>query len=68
MLEFCRSCKVSLPKSDLTIKDGKIFASHDYICPECGKPANPSENGIGIEPDGDVDIVVKDGKAVTKRQ
>ena len=62
MIEFCRACKVSLPKSDLTIKDGKVFASHDYICPECGKLANPSGNSVGLEPDENVDVIVKDGR------
>lgn len=64
MIEFCRSCKVSLPKSDLTIRDGKVFASHDYICQECGKLANPAENGISFEPTESVDVIIKDGQVI----
>lgn len=42
MVEFCTVCGTSLPKGDLTIKGGKLFTSHDYDCPSCGKTANPA--------------------------
>lgn len=62
MVEFCKSCGVSMPLGDLTIKEGNVFTSPDYHCPICGKLAAPA--GVVAElpevPDNG-DMVVKDG-------
>lgn len=63
MVEFCTTCGTSLPKGDLTVKDGSIFTSHDYTCPSCGKTANPSKDGAAAAPEisADSDLVFKKG-------
>ena len=43
MVEFWTICGTSLPKGDLTVKAGRLFTSHDYTCPSCGKLANPAK-------------------------
>jgi hypothetical protein len=64
MVEFCRHCKGSLPTGDLTIRKGQKYTSHDYLCPACGKLANPPERPKRvIEPDPDRDIVVSGGES-----
>lgn len=65
MVEFCTHCKSSLPRADLTVQGGEIFASHDYDCPFCHKPANPSPNPVPEPPlpDGEQDVEVKGGAA-----
>lgn len=65
MVEFCTSCGTSLPKGDLTIKGGSIFTSHDYDCPSCHKPANPSKTPSleTPEPSAERDLVFKKGVA-----
>lgn len=66
MVEFCTVCGTSLPKGDLTFKDGKLFTSPDYTCPSCGQTANP-EKGPPSEPpavpESTRDIVFKKGQA-----
>ena len=58
MVEFCTTCGTSLPKGDLTVRDGSVYTSHDYTCPSCGKTANPSETEDAaqgeITPDSDL--------------
>lgn len=57
MVEFCTVCGTSLPKGDLTVKGGKLFTSHDYDCPSCGKTANPAPSEADrpqAEPDHDL--------------
>jgi hypothetical protein len=58
MVEFCTICGTSLPKGDLTVKAGRLFTSHDYTCPSCGKLANPAkaqeEKAPEAEPDRDL--------------
>ena len=63
MVEFCTLCGTSLPKGDLTVKGGRIFTSHDYDCPSCGKAANPGkgEAPAGPEASGTQDLVFKKG-------
>ncbi len=63
MVEFCTVCGTSLPKGDLTYRQGKAFTSTDYSCPSCGKLANPqTEDGGAPEPADDGDMVFKKGK------
>lgn len=62
MVEFCTVCGTSLPKGDVTIREGKLFTSPDYSCPSCGKPANPAKDVRGEEePSPDKDLVFKKG-------
>lgn len=63
MVEFCTLCGTSLPKGDLTIKGGKLFTSHDYDCPSCGKTANPAPAAPAAEPEAapERDLVFKKG-------
>lgn len=65
MVEFCGACGTSLPKGDLTIRGGEIFTSADYVCPHCGKLANPAggEKHEHPAPEADQDVVVKQGRA-----
>lgn len=64
MVEFCTVCGTSLPKGDLTVKQGKIFTSHDYDCPSCGKSANPAKEAPPEtpEPSAERDLIFKKGK------
>ena len=65
MVEFCTVCGTSLPKGDLSFKGGKMFTSHDYPCPSCGKPANPGHTHAAPEaPEAspDQDLVFKKGQ------
>ena len=63
MVEFCTVCGTSLPKGDLTVKGGKLFTSHDYDCPSCGKAANPEKSPALAGPEASVekDLVFKKG-------
>jgi ribosomal protein S27E len=63
MVEFCTVCGTSLPKGDLSVKDGSVYTSHDYNCPSCGKTANPSKGGDAEAPEisVDSDLVFKKG-------
>ena len=67
MVEFCGGCGTSLPKGDLTIREGKIFTSPDYHCPSCGDLANPNaETGAkpaAPAPEPDQDLVIRQGEA-----
>ena len=66
MVEFCAGCRASLPKADLTVKQGKIFCSPDYVCPYCSRPANPAGAEPAkpeIEPVAGKDIVIRRGEA-----
>ncbi|MBI2898971.1 MAG: hypothetical protein HYY17_02190 [Planctomycetes bacterium] len=63
MVEFCTVCGTSLPKGDLTIREGKLFTSPDYTCPSCHQIANPlpqepAREGISEERD----IVFRQGQ------
>lgn len=64
-VEFCTNCKESLPKGDMSFKAGKGYTSHDYICPSCGKLANPSKESVAAQPDpeSDRDLVIREGDA-----
>lgn len=65
MVEFCTSCGTSLPKGDLTIKGGELFTSHDYVCPQCGKIANPCKvhpPKAEPEPGAETDLVIQGGQ------
>jgi hypothetical protein len=64
MVEFCTACGTSLPKGDLTFAGGRVFTSHDYTCPDCGKLANPAGNpaAIAVEPGPDQDLLIHDGQ------
>ena len=66
-IEFCSSCNVSISKADMTIKDGDKFVSHDFLCPNCGKPANPDkQNSDGkklLEASEENDLIIKEGNA-----
>jgi hypothetical protein len=67
MVEFCTFCGTSLPKGDLTVKAGKLFTSHDYSCPSCGKIANPDKAAAGGQgPSPDRDIVFRQGQATNE--
>jgi hypothetical protein len=63
MVEFCTLCGTSLPKGDLTFKGGKLFTSHDYDCPSCGKTANPGPAAQPAAPEAapERDLVFKKG-------
>jgi len=63
MVEFCTICGTSLPKGDLTVKGGKVFTSHDYDCPSCGKTANPDKAPAAGEPEAALerDLIFKKG-------
>ena len=63
MVEFCTLCGTSLPKGDLTVKGGKIFTSHDYDCPSCGKPANPGSDEAAAAPEAspERDLIIRKG-------
>lgn len=69
MVEFCIECKSSLPKADVTIVDGKVYASHDYDCPFCKKPANPEPAMKAAAPAGspeptqERDVLIRNGSA-----
>ena len=64
MVEFCTTCGTSLPKGDLTVKDGSVYTSHDYSCPSCGKTANPSKTAepSDAEISADSDLVFRKGE------
>ena len=63
MVEFCTVCGTSLPKGDLTIKGGKLFTSHDYDCPSCGKTANPGPAETpAAEAEPDHDLIFRKGE------
>ncbi|MBI2932697.1 MAG: hypothetical protein HYY16_13700 [Planctomycetes bacterium] len=70
MVEFCTVCGTSLPKGDLTIRQGRAYTSPDYVCPSCGKLANPNAATKAVElfpePNPERDIVIKSGKAITE--
>jgi hypothetical protein len=64
MVEFCTVCGTSLPKGDLTFKGGKLFTSHDYSCPSCGKVANPEKSAAAPaapEASPERDLIFKKG-------
>ena len=62
MVEFCASCGTSLPKGDLTFRNGKSFTSDDYTCPSCNKIANPqAAESAAPEPSEEGDMVFKEG-------
>lgn len=64
MIEFCKSCKGSLPTGDLTIRQGEKYTSYDYLCPHCGKLANPpAKKPRHADPEPDKDIVISDGES-----
>lgn len=64
MVEFCTVCGTSLPKGDLTVREGSVYTSHDYSCPSCGKTANPSKTAetSGPEISSDGDLVFRKGE------
>lgn len=68
MVEFCNSCGTSLPKGDLTIKNGQAYTSHDYHCPICRQPANPkpAKETPAPEPSEENDLVIRDGETRTE--
>lgn len=63
MVEFCIACKSSLPKGDVTVVAGKVFTSHDYICPFCSVPANPGpvKPRDPPEPTDQKDVLIRRG-------
>ncbi len=62
MVEFCTACGTSLPKGDLTIREGKLYTSFDYTCPNCGQSANPAPaEPSPTEPSPEQDIVIRQG-------
>lgn len=67
MVEFCSSCGTSLPSADLTFRGGEVFVSHDFACPDCGKPVNPPPATADLFPSNDDnfaemrDIVIANG-------
>ena len=68
MVEFCVQCGTSLPKGDLSFLRGKMFTSGDFLCPHCGKPANPNAPGghahaAPPQPTPENDLIIKKGKA-----
>lgn len=70
MVEFCQACKTSLPKADVTVRGGEIFASHDYQCPFCNELANPPSTPAPAkpaEPTAEMDVVIKAGKVAEAR-
>jgi hypothetical protein len=70
MVEFCRRCGGSLARGDLTFWMGEMFTSSDYLCPFCGKSANPEgpkhERAAPEVPSADMDIVFNRGKTETR--
>ena len=64
MVEFCTACGTSLPKGDLTVREGRLFTSHDYTCPSCGQPANPGTGSAIAEKElsPDRDLLFKQGQ------
>ena len=64
MVEFCTVCGTSLPKGDLTVREGSVYTSHDYSCPSCGKTANPSKTAETSDPEigPDGDLVFRKGE------
>ena len=66
MVEFCTLCGTSLPKGDLSFKKGKLFTSPDYICPHCGKAANPNapetHRHENPPPSAEKDLIIKKGQ------
>jgi hypothetical protein len=69
MVEFCRQCGGSLAQGDLTFWMGEMFTSADYLCPFCGKHANPeTPKPVRSEPEPapESDLVFKRGKAETR--
>jgi hypothetical protein len=51
----------------VTIKDGAAYTSHDFICPSCGKPANPAEESGEVDLDADdVNIEIRSGQVEQK--
>ncbi len=59
-VEFCKHCGASLPRGDITIKDGEQIPSPDYECPKCNHLAGNIQ-APNIEPNEDKDIIVSDG-------
>ncbi len=70
MVEFCRQCGGSLARGDLTFWMGEMFTSADYLCPFCGKTANPEtpkpEPAAPEPPPPGTDLVFRRGKAATE--
>jgi hypothetical protein len=71
MVEFCRRCGGSLARGDLTFWMGEMFTSADYLCPFCGKSANPeapkTERPAPEPPAADTDLVFRQGKTETRK-
>lgn len=69
MVEFCRQCGGSLARGDLTFWMGEMFTSGDYLCPFCGKSANPDapkhEHPVQEPPAPDTELVFRKGKVET---
>lgn len=68
MVEFCAGCKSSLPKADLTILEGRIFASTDYRCPFCHELAHAPDVIKTVEsptPSERLDVVIARGAVST---
>ena len=72
MVEFCRQCGGSLARGDLTFWMGEMFTSGDYLCPFCGRAANPEtpkhEHPAPEPPAPETDLVFRKGKAETQPQ
>ena len=70
MVEFCRQCEGSLAQGDLSFWMGEMFTSGDYLCPLCGRIANPDapkkERPEPSLPDAESDLVFRRGKAESK--
>lgn len=64
-IEFCKFCGASMPKADVTIRDGEQYQSTDYECPSCKRNNDPFQNSKNVEPSEDRDIIIRDGGSVT---
>lgn len=66
MVEFCRKCGGSLALGDLTFWMGEVFTSADYLCPFCGRTANPeapkTERAAPEPPEAGSDLVFRKGE------
>jgi hypothetical protein len=66
VVEFCQQCGGSLARGDLTFWMGEMFTSADYLCPLCGKSANPAapkaEASLPEDPKPEQDLVFRKGR------
>lgn len=66
MVAFCVKCGASMPRRDITIRDGREYTSPDYQCPTCREPASEvpdRKHPVEVVQNGE-DFRIADGEIV----